>query len=366
MALDLNGIIINEIFPSTNANNPSSDTDGNGTIENKDEFVELFNTSTTDSVDIGGWTITSDGIPGANPITFAPGTTIGPQSGLVAVVDYDTDANTLPAGFYDVNRNSGGFRRAGDDIVLTNDLGTESITASYGDRTAGENLGDAPMAGNSVKRDSIDPDTFSSNTPPTPECFITGTRILTELGYKAVEELQIGDKVETAEGELVDVKWIGYQTIDPNAIAIPLRGNPVLVKAGALGNSLPARDLYISPDHSLFVDGLLINAGALVNGISIVQTEPTETFVYHSVELANHALLTVEGTHAESYMPHHEDRTNYDNAEQYEELYPHGSNLMLWPMDYPRVSSKTQVPSFVSQKLLNIAQQLEGEVLVSA
>ena len=161
------------------------------------------------------------------------------------------------------------------------------------------------------------------------------------------------------------MKWIGYQTIEPNNLTIPLRGNPVLVKAGALGNSLPAKDLYISPDHSLSIEGLLINAGALVNGISIVQTQPTETFVYHSVELENHALLTVEGTLAESYMPHHEDRANYDNAEEYNRLYPHGSNLMLWPMDYPRISSKTQVPSFVSQKLLNIARELEG-ILLSA
>ena len=105
----------------------------------------------------------------------------------------------------------------------------------------------------------------------------------------------------------------------------------------------------------------------MVNDISIIKTEPTETFVYHSIELANHALLTVEGTFAESYMPHHEDRINYDNGAEYEELYPNGnSNLMLYPMDYPRVSSMNKVPRQVAQKQIAIAEQLTGKVLVSA
>lgn len=372
MAQSINGIVINEIFPSTNTNIASNDTDNNGTIDRKDEFVELYNTNAigTDPIDIGGWTLTSNGFVEAATITFAPGTTISPQSGLTVVADYDvTQANPLLDGYYDADNQDGkSFRRAGDTITLTKPASettnSESVVATYGDTSGGEDFGAAPVSGNSLQRETNGGDSFTS-AAPTPECFLTGTHILTESGYKLVEELAIGDKVHTAEGDFVDVKWIGYQTIDPNNLAIALRGNPVLVKAGALGNNLPARDLYISPDHSLFVEGLLINAGALVNGVSIVQTEPTETFVYHSVELENHALLTVEGTYAESYMPHHEDRTNYDNGSEYEELYPHGSNLMLWPMDYPRISSKTQVPSFVSQKLSNIAQQLEG-ILLSA
>ena len=54
--------------------------------------------------------------------------------------------------------------------------------------------------------------------------------------------------------------------------------------------------------------------------------------------------LVAEGTAAESYLPQKEDRAEYDNFAEYEELYPDGSNLMLWPMDYPRISSWNKVP----------------------
>jgi hypothetical protein len=35
--------------------------------------------------------------------------------------------------------------------------------------------------------------------------------------------------------------------------------------------TVPHRDLLISPDHALLVDNVLINAGVLVNGISIIR-----------------------------------------------------------------------------------------------
>ncbi len=195
------------------------------------------------------------------------------------------------------------------------------------------------------------------------ECFLTGTHILTERGEITVENLKIGDRVQTADNKLEPIKWIGRQTIKPNQVKNPLRGYPVLIKAGALGNNLPHRDLYVSPDHSMFIEGLLINAGALVNDISIIKTEPTETFTFYHVELENHCLLVAEGTAAESYLPQKENREDYDNAVEYEELYPHGSNLMLWPMDYPRISSWHKVPRFVSKKLLKIAHQLTEQTL---
>lgn len=192
-------------------------------------------------------------------------------------------------------------------------------------------------------------------------CFLPGTNILTAKGEIPIEELNIGDLVETAEGKLEPIKWIGRQTVEPSKVKNSLRSYPILIKAGALGDNVPSRDLYTSPDHSLLVEGLLINAGALVNDITIIKTEPSETFVYYHVELEKHSLLLAEGTHAESYLPQKENRDEYDNGSEYEQLYPHGSNLMLWPMDYPRVSSKNKVPRYVSQKLMKIADELYGQ-----
>ncbi|MEM9150398.1 MAG: Hint domain-containing protein, partial [Cyanobacteria bacterium P01_F01_bin.3] len=140
----------------------------------------------------------------------------------------------------------------------------------------------------------------------------------------------------------------------------PFRTYPICIKAGALGNNLPMRDLYVSPDHALFIDGLLINAGALTNGTSIVQIE-MEQFVYHHIELEHHALLLAEGTPAESYLPQNQARDLFDNGKEYEELYPNHNSLSLLPMNVPRVNSKRQLPRFVSKRLSHLAKQLYQE-----
>ncbi|MEM6613532.1 MAG: Hint domain-containing protein [Cyanobacteria bacterium P01_C01_bin.72] len=188
------------------------------------------------------------------------------------------------------------------------------------------------------------------------ECFLAGTKILTIDGDRPVEELKIGDLVKTFDGKIEEIKWIGKQTRH-RFTAHPTRSLPIQIKVGALGNGLPTKDLHVSPDHALLVEDLLINAGALVNDISIVKTYP-EQYVYYHVELENHALLVAEGAPAESFFPNQEDRSLYDNGAEYKELYPHGSKLMLFPMDYPRVSSYNKVPRYVRQKLMQIAEEL--------
>ena len=191
----------------------------------------------------------------------------------------------------------------------------------------------------------------------TTECFLSGTRILTDRGEINVEDLTIGDLVQTADG-FQPIKWIGKQTVDPTRVKSALRSHPICVKSGALGDNLPQRDLYLSPDHALLVDGLLINAGALVNGTSILKTEPTETFTYYHVELDIHALMVVEGTYAESYLPQKEDRHCYDNSDEFDALYPNQCNMILWPLDYPRVSSMTTVPRYIRKRLNAVADEL--------
>ena len=353
MAQEINGVVINEIF-STPTLGATFDTNQDGVLSTTaDPFVELFNDS-PNPVDLTNWTI-SFGNFSTGTFTF-PSFTLQPGTHVVVL----GAIGTLTEPFYLEGLPL--FLNVGNEVILT-DTAMNSISATFGGFTPTQaNTDDfgSEIGGQSHDREPDGSDTIN-NVTPNPECFLTGTLILTENGYKAVEELKIGDLVQTADSKLEAVKWIGYQTINPDEIFNPLRGNPIQIKAGALGDNLPLRDLYVSPDHSMFIDGLLINAGALVNDISIVKTEPTETFVYYHVELENHCLLVAEGAAAESYLPNKEKRDQYDNFAEFDALYPHGSNLMLWPMDYPRISSWSKVPRFVSKKLLAIAHQLVGQ-----
>jgi hypothetical protein len=65
---------------------------------------------------------------------------------------------------------------------------------------------------------------------------------------------------------------------------------------------MPHRDLIVSPDHAIFVDGKLICARQLVNGATIRQETDWTAVDYYHVELDQHAVLVAEGLPAESYI----------------------------------------------------------------
>jgi Hint domain len=134
-------------------------------------------------------------------------------------------------------------------------------------------------------------------------CFAAGTRILTPRGDVAVERLREGDRVVTARqgGGLAPVRWIGKRTLSPALHPRPWDVAPIRIRAGALGASRPSRDLLLSPDHSLFLDGVLIRARDLLNGATVVQDDVAEITYYH-VELDRHDVLLAEGVPAESFL----------------------------------------------------------------
>jgi hypothetical protein len=134
-------------------------------------------------------------------------------------------------------------------------------------------------------------------------CFATGTRILTQRGPVAVEALRIGDRIVTARGggRLAPVKWVGHRTLAPARHPRPWDVNPIRVRADAIGPGRPSRDLLLSPDHALFLDGILVRVRDLLNGATIVQETAPEITYWH-VELDRHDVLLAEGVPAESFL----------------------------------------------------------------
>jgi hypothetical protein len=114
------------------------------------------------------------------------------------------------------------------------------------------------------------------------------------------------------------------------------------MKACAISDNVPCRDLLLSPDHAVFIDGILIQAGALVNGTSIVrENRVSPTFTYYHVELEDHSLILAENMPAESFVDN-VDRMAFDNWAEHEALYPEGNTIVELP--YPRAKSLRQVP----------------------
>ena len=186
--------------------------------------------------------------------------------------------------------------------------------------------------------------------PEYPEpCFLTGTAIATPAGECPVEALKIRDEVLTTQGEPKAVKWIGHRTVSTR-FADRLSSFPVLVQAGALAEGVPARDLYLSPDHALLVEGILVHAVALVNGLTIRQLDqmPQERFTYWHVELEDHDLILAEGTPAETFVDNL-SRRSFDNWAEYEDCYGDENSIAELPL--PRVTVRGQLSRAIGARL---------------
>jgi hypothetical protein len=128
----------------------------------------------------------------------------------------------------------------------------------------------------------------------------------------------------TTSGAL-PVKWIGRRSFTKNASAswhpsvVPVR-----VSRFAIDDQTPQRDLYVTPEHCLFVDGVFIPVKYLVNGHSIAfddQAKMSDTIEYFSVELDTHQVIFAEGTAAETYRYDGNHQIVWENLSDYEDLY---------------------------------------------
>lgn len=181
------------------------------------------------------------------------------------------------------------------------------------------------------------------------QCFGPGTLIATPEGETAVEALRIGDRVMTADGRAVPVLWMGRQTVVTQR-ASP-RQEPVRICAGALGAGLPHSDMVVTADHGMLVEGLLINAGALVNGTTIAfvpLAELAARVTYHHVETAAHEVILANGAPSESFVDY-AGRRGFDNYGAYVARY--GAERLITEMAVPRVSSRRMLPDRVRARL---------------
>jgi len=154
-------------------------------------------------------------------------------------------------------------------------------------------------------------------------CYLRGTRILTPTGEVFIETLKRNDSVVTRFGGIQKIKWIGRHSYRGAAVRDNRELVPVHLRAGSLGEGLPARDLYLSPGHSNLLEGTLVLATSLVNGITITQTECPERIDYFQIELEAHDCVIAEGTWSETYADWEGGRaSSFQNAAEFDALYP--------------------------------------------
>ncbi|MVW80100.1 Hint domain-containing protein [Bordetella sp. 02P26C-1] len=149
-----------------------------------------------------------------------------------------------------------------------------------------------------------------------PVCFTQGTCIDTSSGPVPIEQLTAGAQVMTPGGARA-VKWIGRRNLKAlQRLPEDARRThyPVHFAAGALGGGLPTQRLSVSPGHHLYIDGVLIRAVDLINGVSIFQDPVVDSVQYLHIELETFDVIRAHGVYSESWADGG-NRSFFDNAD---------------------------------------------------
>jgi hypothetical protein len=132
-------------------------------------------------------------------------------------------------------------------------------------------------------------------------CFLEGTRLASRTGLVPVEALAVGDLLITVDGTAKPIRWIGRRGLDCRRHPHPETVWPIRILAHAFGDGCPTRDLFLSPDHAVFREGVLIPIKHLLNGTTIRQM-PRGKVTYYHVELYQHDVVLAEGLAAETFL----------------------------------------------------------------
>jgi hypothetical protein len=143
-------------------------------------------------------------------------------------------------------------------------------------------------------------------------CYAPGTLIATRAGPRWIEALMPGDTVLTADHGSQPIRSV--TRFRQSLTGLPDAALPVLIRRGALGPDLPARDLVVSARHRMLVSGhgqlaaffgteVFVPATALTGlpGIRVVRGR--QAIIWHHFACARHEVVLAQGCRSESLLP---------------------------------------------------------------
>ena len=172
-------------------------------------------------------------------------------------------------------------------------------------------IGSVPPLGTTLTISAISNNGVSIPVSSVVPCFTRGTLIDTPDGTVAIENLRVGDRVETVDHGPQSIRWIGAREVNRFELMAFPKLRPIRIMAGALGIGIPERDLLVSPQHRIMLRSaiarrmfssaeIFVPAKKLVDvpGIS-VDTEADHVEYFHML-FDRHEVVFAEGAPTES------------------------------------------------------------------
>ena len=145
-------------------------------------------------------------------------------------------------------------------------------------------------------------------------CFTPGTRIRTDVGDIAIEDIREGDRIQTKDNGCQDVLWRGQKRLSGARLYAMPELRPIRLRRGALGVDRPDEDLIVSPAHRMLVKGakaralfntdeVLVAARDLIDDARVVRDHNLTEVTYVHLMLPRHEVVFANGLETESFHP---------------------------------------------------------------
>ncbi|MBA3910330.1 MAG: type I secretion protein [Rhodobacter sp.] len=145
-------------------------------------------------------------------------------------------------------------------------------------------------------------------------CFTPGTMILTDRGDVAVEALAAGDLVMTRDNGLQPLRWVGRRDLSMLDLMADPDLQPVQIARDALNGKGPDRDMLVSPQHRVLIEGsaaellfgeneVLVAAKHLMTKPGISRALPASGISYIHILFDRHEIVQSDGIWTESFQP---------------------------------------------------------------
>lgn len=182
-----------------------------------------------------------------------------------------------------------------------------------------------------------------------PPCFTPGTMIRTPGGARAVEHLSVGDMVETVDHGPQPIRWIGKTDVGPFRMAMSPGFRPIRIRKDAFGQGRPARDMLVSPQHRILLEGwqaellygevqVIVAAAHLVDDRRVLQAWDATEITYLHLQFDRHELVFSDGLPTESFNPGPVSLSTIPDAsrEELQALFPEHDLTTTAPYDAVR------------------------------
>lgn len=281
------------------------------------------------------------------------------DTGTAQTITVDGQAIDSYQFFYDDTITIGG----GSETIKTFQLTIDGTVRSFVMNDTGSSIPGASVG------TSFSLDTYANYTAldyADLPCFVRGTLIRTASGDRPVEELQVGDMVETGDHGLQPIRWIGSSPLSVRDLLARSKLKPIRIPANAFGAGMPTRDLFVSPQHRILLSGWQVelnfgtdevfsSAKSLVGKMGIRVDSTCREVEYFHFMFDQKEVVFSEGLPTESFLVGDTIRDAMDTEHLQEKLEL-----------FPELAAGTASPKTISARQVLKSYEVEALKLVTA